>query len=68
MSPRKPKPIPPLDEDPLVDETLAVFQPRTSRKLSREDGRQIRENLCGFFALLLEWDRRERAEAGGVER
>ncbi len=36
--------------------TLQVWQPRTARRLSREDARQIVENVTGFVQILLEWD------------
>lgn len=39
----------------LIDDTLAVWQPLSPRPLSREDAREIRENLTGFFLLLLRW-------------
>lgn len=45
----------------LHDEAAALFQPRTARKLTREDGREITQNLTGFFHILLEWDRADRA-------
>lgn len=44
----------------LLDETLRVFQPRTARVLTREDAREIHQNLTGFFRVLLEWDARAR--------
>jgi hypothetical protein len=44
----------------FIDETLAIWQPRTARQLSREDGREIIENMTGFFRVLHEWDRAER--------
>jgi hypothetical protein len=44
----------------LVDETLATWQRRTTRQLNREDGRQIIENMVGFFNILREWDDAER--------
>lgn len=57
------------ESDPdLLDRTLEVFQPRTSRRLTREDAREISHNLTGFFRVLMEWDRKERARvaaAGG---
>jgi hypothetical protein len=43
-----------------VDETLAVWQQRTTRQLTREDGRQIIENMVGFFRILREWDDADR--------
>ncbi len=45
---------------------LDVWQRRTNRPLSAEDGRQIRENLCGFFDLLADWDRAERRGPANV--
>jgi hypothetical protein len=41
----------------FIDETVAFWQKRTQRKLTREDGREIIENMTGFFRILLEWDR-----------
>ena len=52
----------------LLDRTLQVFQPRTERRLHREDAREIVHNLTGFFRVLMEWEQRERARvaaAGG---
>jgi hypothetical protein len=45
--------------DNLIDSTRQVWQPRIGRDLSREDARQIAENVTGFFALLAEWSRAE---------
>jgi hypothetical protein len=45
--------------DHLIDRTRQVWQPRLGRKLSREDARQISENVTGFFAVLAEWSRAE---------
>lgn len=45
--------------DNLIDRTRQVWQPRIGRDLSREDARQITENVTGFFALLVEWSRAE---------
>ena len=36
--------------DNLIDRTRQVWQPRLGRDLSREDARQIAENVTGFFA------------------
>ena len=46
--------------DNLIDRTRQVWQPRIGRDLSREDARQIAENVAGFFAFLTEWSRAER--------
>jgi hypothetical protein len=43
----------------LVGTTIALWQPRASRELSREDARQIVENVVGFFAILAEWSQAE---------
>ena len=45
--------------DNLTDRTRQVWQPRFGRDLSREDARQIAENVTGFFAILAEWLRAE---------
>ena len=51
----------------LLDQTLEIWQPRTSRKLTREDARQIVENITGFFRLLLEWEIAAQREATAAE-
>ena len=45
--------------DNLTDRTRQIWQPRLGRDLSREDARQIVENLTGFFGVLAEWSRAE---------
>ena len=62
--------IPPSHEpdDESLDRTLAVFQPRTKRRLTREDAREIQRNLSGCMAVLQDWHRRRQlaaAKAGG---
>ena len=42
-------------QDNLIDDTLRVWQPRTARRLTREDARQIAENTVGFFRIIQEW-------------
>tara|TARA_R110002096_G_scaffold201398_2_gene386010 strand:- start:3056 stop:3253 length:198 start_codon:yes stop_codon:yes gene_type:complete len=54
-----------MTKQELIDHTLAVWQSRTSRRLSKEDSREITENLTGFFAILAEWSRQE--ECGRVD-
>jgi hypothetical protein len=46
-------------KDELIWRTCQVWQPRLDRDLSREDARQIAENVTGFFGLLAEWSRAE---------
>src|SRR5262252_8710458 len=48
----------------FIDQTMAIWQKRTERKLTREDGREIIENITGFFSILQEWERKERAAEG----
>ena len=45
--------------DNLLDRTCEVWQPRLGRDLSREDARQIAENVTGFFAILATGSRAE---------
>jgi hypothetical protein len=49
--------------DNLIDRTLTVWKPRLGRDLSREDAREIAENIIGFFTILAEWSRVERLAA-----
>ena len=57
--------------DNLVERTTALWQPRLGRELTREDARQIVENVTGFFSILHEWskandnDNRESSAATG---
>jgi hypothetical protein len=46
----------------FIDQTIAIWQPRTKRQLTREDGREIIENMTGFFRILQEWDRVDRTK------
>ena len=39
----------------IVEQTLALWQPRSARNLCAEDARQMLDNSCGFFGLLAEW-------------
>jgi hypothetical protein len=45
--------------DKLIHQTRQVWQSRIGRELSREDARQIVENVTGFFSVLYEWSRDE---------
>ncbi len=51
-----------MTKQELTEHTIAVWQPRTPRRISQEDAREITENLTGFFAILAEWSRREGRE------
>ena len=39
-----------------AEQTLAFWQPRSSRRLSAEDARQMIENVTGLFSQLSAWD------------
>ena len=47
------------ENDKLIDRTIELWEPRLRRDLSREDARQIVENVTGFFGILAEWWRAE---------
>ena len=42
-------------KDNLIERTLEVWVARFGRELTREDARQIAENMVGFFEILNEW-------------
>lgn len=46
-------------KDNLIGRTREVWQPRLGCDLSREDARQIVENMTGLFSVLAEWSRAE---------
>lgn len=48
---------------PFLDETIAFWQPHSDRALNREDAREIIHNISGFFAVLAEWEKAERASS-----
>lgn len=47
-----------------IERAVALWQKHSPRELTREDGREIVENMTGFFRLLQEWDRADRARTG----
>ncbi len=49
--------------DKFIDRTIETWQQRLDRDLSREDARQIVENVTGFFSILAEWSQAELAES-----
>ena len=55
-------------DDDLINRTIAVWQDQAKRPLTREDGREIIENMTGFFRLLQEWDRAERKAREAADR
>jgi hypothetical protein len=51
--------VPRAANDNLIDRTIAVWQPRLGREISREEARQFAENVTGFFSILNDWSRGE---------
>jgi hypothetical protein len=45
---------------PFLDETIQFWQPKSERVLTREDAREMIENVTGFFSILHEWLEAER--------
>ena len=50
----------------LIERTLELWQPRSSKALSEEDARQIAENVTGFFRILMEWGAAEQHTTGPI--
>lgn len=46
----------------LIEETIALWQPRCPRPVSTEEARQMIENVSGFFNLLARWEAEERRQ------
>jgi hypothetical protein len=44
-----------MERLPLFEETIRFWQARTPRPLTPEDGRQMVENVTGFFNTLQRW-------------
>jgi hypothetical protein len=64
-----PAATPTAANDNLVDRTIALWRHRSGREPSREDARQITENVTGFFSVLHAWSRGEtRAAANENEQ
>ncbi len=54
-------------DEQFLQETVEFWQPRTARKLTREDARQMVENVTGFFQVLAEWDAKAKAAHAASE-
>ena len=52
----------------IVEQTLALWQPRSARILVADDARQMLDNSCGFFGLLAEWMRGEQRDQDETEQ
>ena len=54
-----PAAAPTAANDNFVDRTIAFWRHRLGREVSREEARQIAENVIGFFSVLNAWSRGE---------
>jgi hypothetical protein len=61
--------MPTAANDNFLDRTIVLWRHRMGREISREEARQIAENVTGFFSVLHAWSRGEtRAEANENEQ
>ncbi len=44
----------------VLDQTISFWTERTGRSFSREEAREMNENVSGFIQILEEWDRKSR--------
>jgi hypothetical protein len=49
--------------DSFLEATIEFWQPSAHRNLTREDAREIVENMTGFFSVLRQWREAERVAA-----
>jgi hypothetical protein len=57
----------PAANDNLIEQTRRLWRSRLGRDVSRENARQIAENVTGFFAVLAEWSRTKASAANDNE-
>ena len=57
---------PVLAREGLIEETVALWQPRCRRHVSQEEARQMIENVAGFFNLLARWEAEEHGAAAAL--
>jgi hypothetical protein len=58
----------PTEPNDFLEKARLFWQARSDRVLTREDAREIMENLIGFFKVLDEWDRADKKSKGGTRR
>lgn len=46
--------------DKLIQATADFWSRKTGKRVSVEDAREMHTNISGFFAVLLEWDAKDR--------
>ncbi len=49
-------------QNDFIQETIEFWAKRTGERISREDAKQMIENVAGFFAVLNEWDRKSKID------
>jgi len=49
----------PISEE-FLDKTISFWQPHYKEKLTREDARQMIENVYNAWSLLADWDLQEK--------
>jgi hypothetical protein len=65
---RRTEPIPKKKtKEELISEVIGIFQPHSPTPLTQEDGREIYENLTGFFKTLLRVQRQRELALGGAK-
>jgi hypothetical protein len=52
----------------FIEGTLELWRKRSSRVLSKDDAREIAENVAGFFQILMEWEATEQPTTSEVTR
>jgi len=52
----------------FIQETIDFWEKRTGKTFTREDARQMIENAAGYFNILNEWDKREKAKERKKEK
>jgi hypothetical protein len=52
----------------IVEQTLALWQPRSARTLAADDARQMLDSSCGFFGVLAAWMREEQRDQEETEQ
>ena len=56
-----------MQQEVHLNATREVWQRQYGRSLTGEDAREITDNVLGFFRLLQEWRRRDKADGPAGE-
>lgn len=52
----------------ILDQAIHLWRHRTGVAISREDAKEMVNNITGFFRVLLEWDRKTYRETHHQEK